>query len=197
MPATRYQISSTVTESAVAETVRRVNAQAFALLTRRVEINRRIRSLHRVVRGLRDLATDGASDHGDAAPATPQSAACTPNAERSKQGLETHDSNSSRQHKAGQMRLQSSGCLELHAARLYRACRIALMEAGSAVSLDDIRSRIDRRGSFTFSDSRSADTLITRILNLMTESGEIRCANSGLQLLWQRTLPVHEVDDSQ
>jgi hypothetical protein len=199
MPAVRSQLSLTLTESAVAETVRRVNAQALALLTRRVEINRRIRSLHRVVHGLRDLA---ASHPYTAEVAAPELTALTLTTERTNAESETRNSNSSHKatHKStiGRMRFGLPSRSQHELAALSRACRIALMEAESPASLDEIRSRIDRRGSFAFHNSEFAIAAITRTLNVMRDSGEARCVTScetsGLPSSWQRIPPSAEID---
>jgi predicted nucleic acid-binding protein len=75
---------------------------------------------------------------------------------------------------------------------LSRACRIALMEAVEAASLDEIRSRIDRRGSFTFSDSGIAEAAIVQTLSIMRDNGEIRDVRNGDHALWQRVHPAKE-----
>jgi hypothetical protein len=196
MPAVRSQISLTLTESAVAETVRRVNAQALALLTRRVEINRRIRSLHRVVHGLRDLA---ASHPDTAEPAAAELTALLPlTTERTNEESEARKSNSSHKSRIGRMRFGLPSRSQHESAALSRACRIALMEAESPASLDEIRSRIDRRGSFAFHNSEFANAAITRTLNVMRDSGEARCVasceTSGLPSFWQRIPPPAEID---
>jgi hypothetical protein len=195
MPAVRSQISLTLTESAVAETVRRVNAQALALLTRRVEINRRIRSLHRVVHGLRDLA---ASHPYTAQPAAPELTALPLTTEQTNEESETRNRNSSHKSRIGRMRFGLPSRSQHELAALSRACRIALMEAESPASLDEIRSRIDRRGSFAFHNSEFANAAITRTLNVMRDSGEARCVTScetsGLPSFWQRIPPPAEID---
>jgi hypothetical protein len=197
MPSLRSKLSSTSTESAVAETVRRVNAQALALLTRRVEINRRIRSLHRVVHGLRDLATNAACDPRSARSATPERATWRSHSEQPKENSEKRDSNAAREPTSGRIKslLPSQSKHEL--AVLSRACRIALMEAGNPASLDEIRSRIDRRGSFAFPDPDSVTATMTRTLHVMADSGEVHCVMGGPQSLWQRIAPVSEIDNSR
>jgi hypothetical protein len=174
-----------------------VNAQALALLTRRVEINRRIRSLHCVVHGLRDLATNAASGTCTAAPNAPERAPWALNAELTQSERENHDCDSSREHTTGRMRSPLPAQSKHELAALSRACRIALMEAGNPASLDEIRSRIDRRGSFTFLDSVSANATMIRTLNIMRDSGEVERVARGPQLLWQRIAPVSENDSSQ
>jgi len=197
MPSVRSKLSSTFTESSVAETVRKVNAQALALLTRRVEINRRIRSLHRVVHGLRDLATNAASGTCTAAPNVPEPGTWALNAEPTQSERENYDCDSSGEHTIGRTRFPLPAQSKHELAALSRACRIALMEAGNAASLDEIRSRIDRRGSFAFSHSESANATMTRTLNIMRDSGEVQCVISGSQSLWQRIASVSEIDSSQ
>lgn len=198
MPPLRSQISSSLSESAVAETVRRVNAQALALLHRRVEINRRIRNLHRVVHGLRDLATDFATkvvcnpDHE--ARVAPRPPACTPGAQRADEKPET---NLSHEAVPARTRIRLSGESRRELAALSRACRIALMEAGNSAPFEEICSRIARRGSIAFSDSRRAYAAIARTLNAMSDSGEIRCVTNGSQSLWQRILSAGEIDNLQ
>jgi len=187
------ELLPTSTEGAVAETVRKVNAQALALLSRRVEINRRILSLHRVVHGLRGLATNAASGTYPSTLAAPDRAVWTPSTEQAKDEAGTHASNSSREHTVGRIRSSQS---KHDLAVLSRACRIALMEAGGPASLDEIRSRIDRRKSFAFSDSESAGAPLTRTLNRMRDGGEVRCITSGFQSLWRRVAPVSETDSS-
>jgi len=201
MQAIRLQKSSSVTERAVSETVRRVNAKGLALLNRRAEINRRIRSLHRVVEGLRDLGTKQACLSCGAEPAVPRPATWRPDSEQRQQGQLVSpqsailDAGSSRDDSVGRVRSQLSGPSKHMLAGLSRACRIALVEAEAAASLDEIRSRIDRRESFAFSDSEFADTEITRILHVMSDSGEIRSLRIGSQVLWQRISPAAETEN--
>ncbi len=197
MPSVRSKLSSTFTESSVAETVRKVNAQALALLTRRVEINRRIRSLHRVVHGLRDLATNAPSETCTATLTAPERATWALNAEPPQSERENHDCDSSREHTVGRTRSPLPAQSKHELAALSRACRIALMEAGNPASLDEIRSRIDRRGSFAFSHSESANATMTRTLNIMRDSGEVQCVINGSQSLWQRIASVSEIDSLQ
>jgi hypothetical protein len=197
MPSMRSKLSSTSTESAVAETVRRVNAQALALLTRRVEINRRIRSLHRVVHGLRDLATNAAGDPRSAMSATPERATWASPSVQPKENSEKGDSNAWREPTIGGIRSQLPSQSKHELAVLSRACRIALMEAGNPASLDEIRSRILRRGSFAFPDSDSVAATMTRTLNVMADSGEVCCVTGGPQSLWQRIAPASEIDNSR
>ncbi|HEY6339084.1 MAG TPA: hypothetical protein VIW68_11385 [Candidatus Sulfotelmatobacter sp.] len=185
------QKSLTMTEGAVSETLLRVHAKALALLKRRREINRRIRCLHHVVQGLQELATNTAANAGWVSTAAAEHNAGIPNAVEPSGEREFHNGTPTREHSARRSRSQLRGRLSHQLAGLSRACRIALMEVGSA-STDEILSRIDRRGSFTFSESECPHIQITRSLGVMYESGEIQCFRSGLQVLWQRISPADE-----
>lgn len=185
MPAIQFQTSSAVSQSAVSETVKRVNAKALDLLTRRTEINRRIRCLHQVMRGLRDLATNATFNGCDATPP-----ACA--TERTGPG----NNSTPREHTVGQMWSPLPGQSQHLPAGLTRACRVALMEAGGTASPDEIRTRIVRRGSFSFADSGSAEAEIIQTLEAMTDDGEVRRLDDSPQSLWQRIAPLRESDTS-
>jgi hypothetical protein len=175
--------------NAVSETVKRVNAQALALLNRRAEINRRIHFLHRVVQGLRDLATSKVCDAGEAVPGP----AMEPSNREELKGTQGPGDNSSPlEHRVVAARSHWAVQSKQMLAVLRRACRIALMEAGEAASLDEIRSRIERRGSFTFSDSGFAKAAIVQTLSIMRDNGEIRDVRNGDQALWQKVHPAKE-----
>jgi hypothetical protein len=203
MPATRFQTSSTMSESAVSETVRRVNATALDLLTRRAEINKRIRCLHQVVQGLRDLGLRdlglrdlgsrdlGSRDLGLRNLATVTTSHAT--TARFTGERELRVKSPGEPTAGGRRSAIASGSRRLRAG-LTRACRIALMEAGGAASLDEIRSRIVRRGSFSFYDSSLAEAAMIRTLHSMTADGEIRRVEDGPQSLWQRICPTGEID---
>src|SRR5579863_6923136 len=184
MPAIRFQTTSVVSKSAVSETVRRVNATVLDLLTRRAEINRRIRCLHRVVRGLKDL------NSRDLAAITASRA----NTERPIAEAETRG-NWLREHSGDRSRSPSAVSSQRMLAGLSRACRIALMEAGGAACLDEIRARIIRRGSFSFTDSAFANAAMLRTLHAMNDAGEIRRVEDGPQSRWQRISPTGEIDN--
>ena len=77
---------------------------------------------------------------------------------------------------------------------MRRACRIALMEAGGAASLDEIRALIIRRGSFAFLESGSSDSEILQTLIRMGVSGEVRCLQNHPQPVWERIAPPEELD---
>jgi hypothetical protein len=183
MPAIRFQAPSAVSESAVSETAKRVHAKALDLLTRRAEINRRIRCLQKLMQRLQEFATNSTFAGSDvAAP------------ERKTERTRPRNNNTQHGHTVGQMRSSLPRPSKQLQAGLMRACRIALMEAGGAASPDEIRTRIVRRGSFSFADSGSADAAIIRTLNTLTDGGEIQRLEDGPQSLWQRVAPEQESD---
>jgi hypothetical protein len=151
------------TQIRVSETVKRVNAKAVDLLSRQAEINRRIRYLRQVMRGLQDLTTRPSFNRGTMAVQSP----------RVTQGARVHSADG-----------------------LTRACRIALMEVAGAASLEEIRARIIRRGSFSFTDLELASAAMVRTLNAMTDGGEV-CCMEGTERRWQRFAPAERVDVSQ
>jgi hypothetical protein len=188
MSAIRFQTSSAVSERAVSETANRVRAQAVDLLTRRAEINRRIRFLQQVMQALRDLATNATfKGYGAEGPAPARTT------ERKRPG---NNSASPPGHTVGQMWSPLPGQSKHLQAGLTRACRIALMEAANTASPDEIRTRIVRRGSFSFADSESATAAIIRTLNAMGYGGEVRRLEDAPQSRWQRIAPARESDTS-
>jgi hypothetical protein len=71
------------------------------------------------------------------------------------------------------------------AARLARACRIALLESDEPQSVGQIHARIQRRNSFYFSAApEKALSMIGRTLAEIAARGEIRC-NAGA---WERAV---------
>jgi hypothetical protein len=123
MSAIRFQTSSAVSERAVSETAKRVHAQAVDLLTRRAEINRRIRCLQQVMQVLRDLATNATfNGYGAEGPAPARTT------ERKRPG---NASEPPPGHTVGQMWSPLPGQSKHQQAGLTRACRIALMEAAT------------------------------------------------------------------
>jgi hypothetical protein len=171
MAAIRPESSSASTDSAVSETLRLVTAENLSLLQRRSDINRRIRGLHRLMHRLCDLSHK---------PALKESA-----------GFRNAPDNVAWQAPLLAGRSKNS------IARLRRACRIALMEAGGVASLDEIRSRIARRGSFSFADYGLSESAIVQTLDLMAAGTEVRCLENGSELIWQRVAPTGEIEFSQ
>lgn len=171
----RFRQSSALSRSGIVETVQRVESQALDLLIQRVEIDIRIRSLHKVVNGLRHMATNATFNGCYAAPPTRA-------AEQTKK-----DNRTSRRGREMERTLHPlPGWSRQMRAGLMRACRIALMEAEGTASLDEIRRRILRRESFSFADSTSADAAIIRAMRAMANSGEVRRLEGESQPRWER-----------
>lgn len=183
MSAIEFQIPPAAIESAVSETVKRMNASAHDLMVRRAEINRRIHRIQRMMEGLRALAVSQTCIRSDARPAEPKHEVSRfgPNDSIGKHAnggaLDRQLLNGAKQSEPG----------------LSRACRIALLESSTA-SLEEIRERIVRRGSFSFAEPPSADATIVLTLNLMAAVGEIRCVEIENQKCWQR---IATADDRQ
>jgi hypothetical protein len=178
----RFQQSSALSRSGVFETLRRVESQALDLLSQRIEIDLRIRSLHKVVNGLRHMATNAGFDVCHAATHTRAT-------ERTKK-----DNRTLRRGRAMERMHPLPGWSRQMRAGLVRACRIALMEAEGTASLDEIRRRILRRGSFSFEDSTSADAAIIRAMEAMAHSGEVRRLEEGSQSRWERIATMRASD---
>lgn len=74
---------------------------------------------------------------------------------------------------------------------LTRACRIAFMDAGGIATPDQICFSIERRGSFSFIDlDEKPIELVIRILKIMAETGEAKCASSDPHSSWRYTATV-------
>jgi hypothetical protein len=170
-------------ENAVSDTVRRVNIEALDLMTRRAEINRRIRSLQQLMHGLRDLAAKSAPSQSDAAP---------PLKNKTQRWIRLdakppHDVHALFEHSAKRQPplLQPNGGVS-SIERLARACRIALLEVEGCASADEIRSRIVRRESFHFSDSTLSRTETIQTLTIMAAIGKIIRLENGSGVAYRR-----------
>jgi hypothetical protein len=193
---TQSDTSSVVSRDAVHRTLRRIGAEALSLLARRSEINRRIQDLHQLLDRLGESSTDSSTK-------TVRSMSAWVGA-RWRSGGQTSGGqtiNSALCDKGPQ-----PGCTMLprpprpsslakhELARLRRACRIALLEAGGGASLDEIRILIVRRGSFAFMESGPSDSVILQTLIRMRARGEVRCLENDPQKVWERITPPEEVD---
>ena len=176
--AAQAETSSFGNRDAVYETVNRISAEALSLLAQRSEINRQIRALQQFL-------------HSLGAPTTK-----TPQHMRS--GAETEWSpgeNGSLSRRTSPHGRSRSRHLTKHVvARLRRACRIALLEAGGIASLDEIRILIARRGSFVFVGPGSSNSALLRTLIQMGLSGEVRCLANHPESVWAQIVPSGEAD---
>jgi hypothetical protein len=185
------QTSSIVSHDAVHKTLSRISAEALSLLARRSEINRRIRDLHQLLHRLGDSSTEssiktvrfmsaGAGTGWRSGNQTVNSPFC--------------DKGSLPECSVLHRQSRSSSLSRNEFARLRRACRIALLEAGGGASLDEIRALIGRRGSCAFVESGPSDSVILRTLIRMRVSGEVRCLENHPRPKWERIASSDEVD---
>lgn len=140
--------------------VSQMEAELRDLLTRDEELKHRIQNVSRVLHrfragGLREL----------------------PNASPASEMPETRRTRVRRQ--------DSWPRLSQTTTRLQRACRIALLEAGTAISVEEMQSRIERRGSFSFASHMQRTRSLLRVLRLMTRSGEVRSVITGHCWRWE------------
>jgi hypothetical protein len=168
----------------VIETVKRVSDEALGLLDRRSEINRRIRELHQLLHGLNDLSASA-----------PRFANANNRSPRREQLTDERPHNGSRREGvAFSPACRNSRTPKHPHVRLRRACRIALLEAGGAASLEEIRALIVRRGSFAWLEPDSSCSAILHTLQQLRASGEIRCVKSNPQPVWECIPRADEAD---
>ena len=146
--------------------VSQMEKELHSLVARQQELTRHIRSVHRVVRGLREMGSTRAVNSLDARPQPPT------------------DEGSMASHQAQTSRIGAASVAV--SVDLQRACRIALMEAQTAVSLEEIYERIVRRGSFSFVDIDQARLPLSRVLSVMIGDGETRLLDNGPSERWER-----------
>jgi hypothetical protein len=159
----------------VSALVTQLHTELQSLVTRNQELRRRIRSIHRVLSGLQEMGTTPAFDDFVAIP------------------LPSHPDRTiasrSRRHRAS----GSRGISNHVSVNLQRACRIALMEAATAASLEEIYERIVRRGSHSFVNIERASPVLLRVLRVMAQDGEVRRLQSGPCWYWDRMALVKEI----
>lgn len=176
-----------LSRDAVHKILKRISAQALTLRSRRSEINRRIRDLHQLLHSLGDHSTK-------------PERFMSPGSGTGRRSRE--QPSNSRLRDKGSL----PGCMTLHRpsrpsrpskhvlARLRRACRIALLEAGGVASLDEIRVLIARRGSFAFDEPGSSGSALLQTLHSMRVSGEVHCLENHPPSVWERITLAEEVD---
>lgn len=180
----RGYIEAAATSDSVAALVGQMQAELRDLMARREDFARRIRYLRQVTRGLREISRAPAFTHlGEELPSSEGhgSVAASVSADRTTVSASGCRSQSSMQHKTHHVSV-----------RLQRACRIALLEAESPVSLEEICARIVRRGSFSFVDPEYANPFLLEALNAMAECGEVQLLESAPCLRWERMAPLQE-----
>jgi hypothetical protein len=174
-------VLSAADKNAVVQTFLQVNETMIDLCLERDKINRRIRSLRRLIRGLRNLAGKGADNRRSSEEFS----------HRLTFGTEDHDFTDEQ---SGPALCSLASCSQ-KSGSLRRACRIAIFEAGGVASLEDIYSRIVRRGSFTFPNPTFARAELLKILHAMVHAKEICRIDHGLQISWSN-LDVSPIQSS-
>ena len=174
----RPHIEAAETSDSVAALVGQMQAELRDLMRRREDLVRRIRHLHQVTLGLREISSAPAFNYPGARPPS----------------LAGYDSMTASV-PANRTAVSASGChlepsiqckTDQANVRLQRACRIALLEAGKPASLEEICARIVRRGSFSFVNPEYANPFLLQALNDMAEWGEVHLLESTVCLCWER-----------
>ena len=175
----RGHMEAAETSDSIAALVGQMQAELRDLMTRREDLARRIRHLRQVTLGLREISSAPTFNHPGAQPpslAGYESGTASVPANRTAVSASGCHLQPSLQRKTDQVDV-----------RLQRACRIALLEAGKPVSLEEICERIARRGSFSFANPEYANPFLLQVLNDMAEWGEVQLLESAACLRWERT----------
>jgi len=169
----------------VSAVVELVQAELDSLLARREEIRERIQDLHRVIYGLQEI---GRLETDDLRSESPKPASLRRTNHPTSSGIAVDE------HATGELRSCVRSNTKYAHPALRRACRIVLLEGQAAASVEEIYSRIVRRGSFPFDSLRLAHPLVAWALSMMTEEGEIRCFKNVTPWRWQRVIRPEDFD---
>ena len=177
-PSSNHQGSQSVgaISGPLSDVVTQLRMELHNLRTNEKELRRRIHSINQVLRGLQDMTANPAVE---SAPTNPQPQAVVP--DRVEPSLP-----------AGARRLSNQMM-----ASLQRACRIALLEAPGALSLEEVYARIVRRGSFPFANLEQASPSLIEVLGDMARDREIRCLESDACCHWERIATIDECPPTQ
>jgi hypothetical protein len=163
--------------------VEQMQAELRNLIVRRECLVRRIQNLRQVMRDLRAISS-APFIYRSAEPASPaihKRATAPFPANRAAAGVPCRHLQSGMQRKTERVNVQ-----------LQRACRIAMLEAEKPLSLEEICTRIVRRGSFSFVNPEHANPVLLQVLNAMAEDGEVRLLGSAPCWRWGRMAPSKE-----
>jgi len=161
----RGQMEAAATSDSAAALVGQMQTQLRDLASRREDLVRRIRNLHQVMRGLREISSAPIFTHPCEEPPSTAGRHLQSSMQRKTDTVNVH---------------------------LQRACRIALLEAERPVSLEEICARIVRRGSFSFVDPECANPVLLQVLNAMAQCGEVHLLESAPCWRWERVAPLKE-----
>lgn len=165
----RGHIESGAISQSVPALVVELQAELRNLMTRKKEIRWRIHNVRSVMRGLQEMAatpalSDFSAQRSSLPGVSPQAVPPVRDGANSSAPNPARDS-------------------------LQRACRIALLESESAASLEEIYTRVVRRGSVSFASPQGARKILLRVLNVMFQDGEVLLVKTGPGPRWQRTFP--------
>ena len=169
----REGTADTASES-VSALLTQMQTELRSLVTQHKGLTQRIRGIYRLIQALQETTNAPAFDHVRVIP----------------QPASADRAIARRSNRYRQSALRFRLCAV--SISLQRACRIALMETETAVSLEEIYARIVRRGSFSFADTELARVKLFRVLNLMADDGEVRLLDNGPDWRWERKVPVEE-----
>jgi hypothetical protein len=179
----RGHTDAAATSDSAAALVDQMQTELRNLMSRREGLARRIRNLRQVIRGLDEISSAPAFTHQRASLPSP---AANNSVTVSFPSGRTTISEPERHLQSGMPRKTKR--VNAH---LQRACRIALLEAETPLSLEEIFARIVRRGSFSFVNPERANPVLLQVLNAMAECGEVHLLESAPR--WGRTTPLQEV----
>jgi hypothetical protein len=164
----RGDMEAAATSDYAGALVEQMQAELRNLMLRRECLVRRIQNLRQVMRGLRAISSVPIIylSAEPASPAVHKSATAPFPANRAAAGVPCRHLQSGMQRNTEPVNLN-----------LQRARRIALLEAESPVSLEEICARIVHRGSFSL-PSPEANPVVLQVLSAMTERGEVHLVES-------------------
>ena len=169
----RVDVEAAATSDSVAALVKQMQAELRDLMLRRECLVRRIQNLRQVMCGLRMISSaPSPGRHGSTNKPFPANRAAGVCGRHLRYGVP---------HKKVRVNVE-----------LWRACRIALLEAEKPVSLEEICTRIARRGSFSFVNPARANPVLLRALKSMAEDGEVHLLESAPGWRWKRMTPLKE-----
>lgn len=171
------------TLDSVAALVGQMQTELRGLMSRRADLVRRGRNLRRLMRGLREISSAPFTPLAVEPPSPAGHKSATPSFPLNRTAIEESGRRlpSGVQHRTEHVNVQ-----------LQRACRIALLEAENPMSLEEIFTRIVRRGSFSFVNPECANPLLLQVLNAMAEDGEVNLLESAPCWRWQRVAPLND-----
>ena len=170
----RDQIGSVAISQSVPALVVELQTELRSLMTRKKEIRWRINNIRSIMRGLQEMVTS--PPLGDVRAEPSSLPGVRPLAVRP----------------GGDGVADSPRHPNPPRDSLQRACRIALLESETPASLEDIYTRVVRRGSISFASSQRARKILLRVLNVMCQDGEVRLFKTGQGPRWQRISPASQ-----